>query len=1114
MGTNAAGLKQKMHSLRSKVNKFQPACIFIQETKLYKKGQVGVDGFQCFEHVRMNSKGGGLLLAVHESLNPVLIYEGNDEIELLVVQGKIDQKDIRFINAYGPQEDDNDEKIISFYAKLEEEIGLAFEHDCLVMIECDANAKLGHEIIKNAPNPQSDNGQLLWSLIERNNLTVVNSLEICEGCITRHRTTKISEEKAVLDYFIVCENLAEFVSRMTVDEERVDVLTKYANKKGAGKKVESDHNMLVTDFNIHYSKFKKNLRIEVYDFKNPDAQKEFLEQTSGVTLTSCFDTSRSITENTEVFQKTFKKIVNRCFKKVRIKKKQPSEIEEKLKELSDLKKEYSFRKDLTLCKRIEDLEVAIQNSCAEENSRKIREQVGNLSNLSGTLSSSLMWQVKKKVCRKSRDPPMAKRDKSGNLITTPEPLKKLYKEEYVYRLRHREIKPSLQTLKELKEDLWERRLRILNSSKSDDWSVEDVKKVMSSLKKDKARDPLGYDNDIFKPGVCGPDLVNAVTCLVNAAKNEICTPDALKLTNISTIYKNKGSRFDLVNDRGIFNMVIFRKILDKLIYNDLYASIDSNMSDSNVGGRKGRNIRNHLFIVYGIINSVMNGESPPVDLQFYDLQQCFDAMWLEESMNDLCNTIPEKDWNNKLAMVYKNNSENLVAVKTPFGMTERVNIANIVTQGGVWGPIQCSNQVDTLGKECVQRNINLYTYKGSVKVMPLAMIDDILAVSLCGINSVRVNSFINTKMEMKKLLFSYTKCKHVHSGKENPFCPDLQVHGNLMAKSKKEKYLGDLVCDTLLGDGSNEQNVKCRKSKGIGIVSQIMVILESVSLGSYYFEIAILLREALLINGILTNSEVWYGLTKTQISELEAVDRILLRRLLDAPISTPCEALYLELGVVPISMILKGRRLMYLHYLLNLEETEMLYCFFLAQLNMPGENDWTETVKQDLVDFEIGLSLQEVKELSHDQFKCMVKDKSRSAAFKQLMGAKSHHSKMSSLDYSELRIQQYLVNKSFHTGDAKLLFSFRTRMVEVKNNYKNRQSDLNCPLCGKDTDTQQHLLDCEKIHRSRPNVLYNDLFGDDWSSVRHTFDALKNSLRNREDLLRAAEEETGVARQD
>ena len=107
--TNAAGLKQKMYSLLSKIEKFQPACIFIQETKLYKKGQLKLEGFQCFEQVRVKSKGGGLLLAVHESFDPVLIFEGNDDMEILIVQGKIGQKDIRFINAYGPQEADNKE---------------------------------------------------------------------------------------------------------------------------------------------------------------------------------------------------------------------------------------------------------------------------------------------------------------------------------------------------------------------------------------------------------------------------------------------------------------------------------------------------------------------------------------------------------------------------------------------------------------------------------------------------------------------------------------------------------------------------------------------------------------------------------------------------------------------------------------------------------------------------------------------------------------------------------------------------------------------------------------------------------------------------------------------
>ena len=91
-----------------------------------------------------------------------MIFEGDDDVEILTVQGKIGQKDIRFINAYGPQEDDDKDKIISFYEKLEEEIGLAFELDCWLMIECDANAKLGYEIIRNAPNQQSENGNLLW----------------------------------------------------------------------------------------------------------------------------------------------------------------------------------------------------------------------------------------------------------------------------------------------------------------------------------------------------------------------------------------------------------------------------------------------------------------------------------------------------------------------------------------------------------------------------------------------------------------------------------------------------------------------------------------------------------------------------------------------------------------------------------------------------------------------------------------------------------------------------------------------------------------------------------------------------------------------------------------
>ena len=73
-----------------------------------------------------------------------------------------------------------------------------------------------------------------------------------------------------------------------------------------------------------------------------------------------------------------------------------------------------------------------------------------------------------------------------------------------------------------------------------------------------------------------------------------------------------------------------------------------------------------------------------------------------------------------------------------------------------------------------------------------------------------------------------------------------------------------------------------------------------------------MLRESLLINGILTNTEIWYNLSKSEIEELENVDRLLFRRLMEVPLTTPSESFYLELGVLPISVIIKSRRINYL----------------------------------------------------------------------------------------------------------------------------------------------------------------------------------------------------------
>ena len=114
--------------------------------------------------------------------------------------------------------------------------------------------------------------------------------------------------------------------------------------------------------------------------------------------------------------------------------------------------------------------------------------------------------------------------------------------------------------------------------------------------------------------------------LCNNVKTECRIPTFLQLTNITSIYKNRDSKSDLNNDRGVFNVMTIRSVIDNLIYNDYYDIIDKNMSDSNVGGRKSRNIRDNLFIVYGVINFALK-EKLEVDINLYDIAKCFDSMW-------------------------------------------------------------------------------------------------------------------------------------------------------------------------------------------------------------------------------------------------------------------------------------------------------------------------------------------------------------------------------------------------------------------------------------------------------------------------------------------------------
>ena len=257
---------------------------------------------------------------------------------------------------------------------------------------------------------------------------------------------------------------------------------------------------------------------------------------------------------------------------------------------------------------------------------------------------------------------------------------------------------------------------------------------------------------------------------------------------------------------------------------------------------------------------------------------------------------------------------------------------------------------------------------------------------------------------MKRLRFhtpdenGKTKCHVMHVGKQNSPCHKLLVHGTTMQQVDSDDYLGDVISN----DGSHHKNIQKRIGRGVGKISEVMNILENVSLGKHYFRISIVLRESLFLNSVLTNGEAWYSLSKDNTESLENVDKSLLRKILNTGRNTPIPMLYLELGCMRIQTILKCKRINFLHYIIKSDSEKSLHRFFKIQWMFPDKNDWTETVKQDLKDFDIENDLENFKTHSKEKFNKFVKNRAKEYEMRYFYKTKSQLSKIRNLQNKTL----------------------------------------------------------------------------------------------------------------
>ena len=301
-----------------------------------------------------------------------------------------------------------------------------------------------------------------------------------------------------------------------------------------------------------------------------------------------------------------------------------------------------------------------------------------------------------------------------------------------------------------------------------------------------------------------------------------------------------------------------------------------------------------------------------------------------------------------------------------------------------------------------------------------------------------------------------------------------------MADSEKEKYLGDILDRT----GKNRATIEDRQRKGYGLVSEILAILDEIPLGQFKMEIGLHLRQAMLLNAMLFNSEVWHALTEDEISMLERVDEHLLRLLVSGHSKTSKEFLYLESGAIPIRFIISSRRILFLHTILQRSNEELTKKVYEAQKSNPTKGDFYELVTKDLNILDI--TEDYIKMCSKVALKRQLKEKLQNSALDYLKQKQQEHSKIKHIVYNKLETQAYMKSPLFSNSEVNLLHSLRSRSVNVKCNFRNKFiNDLQCPLCKTNEDDQPHLLKCPELMKrfksqeiSDLNCEYDDIFSD------------------------------------
>ena len=589
-----------------------------------------------------------------------------------------------------------------------------------------------------------------------------------------------------------------------------------------------------------------------------------------------------------------------------------------------------------------------------------------------------------------------------------------------------------------------------------EFTSEEMTKAIKSLKRGKGRGPDAIPNEVLIESDTITREVHRKMMNHVLAASEV--PEQWKDGNLKRIYKGKGVKGKCSNERGITLASNVGKIFERLINNRVTQRID--ITDAQAGGTKNRATTDHILILKEIAN-ITKTRKKPLTLVFLDVTKAYDKAWLDGIMY----VLQKRGIKTKLWKIIKDLNTNLTtSINTKHGKTRKIKITDSIRQGGVLSVTLYALMMDETNKALKQTNLGIEIPGSGTKIPCLLWMDDVVLLEETEKRIQRALEITNHTSLKYHIEYGMPKTKYLTVGRKTKEMK-LMLGNQQIQETEKYTYLGEINNNKMTM--SNQIESISRKTEAA--YQTLMAITGDREFKGIRMASIWRLVSTCIIPIITYASETW-NLTKSEKKKLnQELDKI-IKRILMTPHSTPREALYMETGLLDVETIADSKRLN-MKARLNRNRSEMME----KVLKHPG-CQWEQENKKIIEKYRI--NNEDLKGTKY-----ATKNKIRKKIFEgfktRICETSNNKSKMKY--YEESKTEWSPGNRAKYMDElnrkqVSYVFKARTRMIKVRGNFKNGNSDLTCRACKKDLETQDHVLEtCPQIHSSDETKITKDM---------------------------------------